>query len=462
MLFAGIFVVMLTGSVFAQATDPTRVARYRDELDQIRRLEGQIPEGRAFTFDFGGWYRGSYTKFDDFMQDREVSDHDVRLWGTFSLGTIHQFYARVRMTYVRWADGDDPDGGDDHDFVGPNLEQGWWDFNVTQAAEKYFNQQWPVDLRIRAGRQYYEIGYGFVLANILDGVTVEIDHRYFNVQLFAAETFPSIENLDVTAPEFWHDDRSFVGVRASMKNVIPRHEPYVYWMIVNDRNSYNGGTPGQRYGYDPEYLGVGSRGELLPRLRYWAEYVFESGRTASAGAWPRDDIDANALVAGLEFYLGDCPMRPRLEVEYGWGSGDPDSVAPHTAAFGNLPGTDHEGFLGYGYHDTGVAFAARLSNLRSIRATFSLRPLEAWESTKRLELGASYYWFRKDRTAGGITDFQANLPSKDLGEELDLFLNWRVTSDVLWTVRWGVFNPGGAYTNRSDRDYLLTSLTYSF
>ena len=133
MLLAGVVLIVGAQVVFAQATDTARVARYRDELNQIRTLEGEIPTSRPFTFDFGGWYRTSYTKFDDVMQDREISDHDLRLWGSFSVGTVHQFYARVRTTYVRWAHGDSYDGND-RDLVGPNLEMGWWDFNISAAA----------------------------------------------------------------------------------------------------------------------------------------------------------------------------------------------------------------------------------------------------------------------------------------------------------------------------------------
>ncbi|HUW56600.1 MAG TPA: hypothetical protein VMZ92_08185, partial [Planctomycetota bacterium] len=74
----------------------------------------------------------------------------------------------------------------------------------------------------------------------------------------------------------------------------------------------------------------------------------------------------------------------------------------------------------------------------------------------------SYYWFDKDKGTGGVSDFRANLPNTDLGEELDLYANWRITSDLLFTVRWGLFWPGRAYTDRNDRQYVLGSVTYSF
>ena len=456
-----LLVLVGTQRVYAQATDAARGAQYRDEREQIVKLAKEIPETRGTVFDYGGWFRLTFTKFDDIPSDQEVEDADLRGWGSLSLDDIHQFYARVRVNYAHWSDGTDPAGRRD-DVLGPNLELGWYRLRLSEAARKYFNQKLPLEVDLKLGRQYYEIGYGGVLAQILDGVTVDFSHWYFDVRLFAAKTFSSIENLDQSAPKFWHDKRDFFGFQASMKNVLPRHEPYVYGLIVNDQNSYNGAAAGQGFGYDPKYLGIGSHGSLLPGLRYWAEYTLEWGESHTTGSTRNEDIDASAYVAGLEYMCQSFPTHPRFEVEYGVGSGDSDRVSPTMTVFGNTPFTDDDGFLAYGYHDTGVALAARLANLKVLRVTASFKPLEFWERTRQLELGASYYWFDKDRSAGGISDFRADLPSSDVGHELDLFLNWRITSDLLWTVRWGQFSPGKAYTDRSDRDYLLTSITYSF
>lgn len=451
--------LLLTGVHEAWAqTDPARVAELREERELIQRLEAEIPDAAGTTWDYGGWYRFSFTRFDDLGLDREIADHDLRLWGSLSIGDVHQFYFRVRTTWADWAGGDSFNGND-HDRVGPNLDQGWYRFSLSRFAKKRWKQDWPVEMDFKIGRQYIEMGHGVVLSQILDAVALDLGNFYFDARVFAGKTFSSHENMDTSTPNFWHDKRNFFGAEASLKNVIPRHEPYVFALLVDDRNHHKTPPPaGQNWDYDPIYIGAGSRGYIFSKLRYWAEFIWETGQSHTTGR----GINAHAWVTGLEYYFTDCPTRPYVTVEYGCGSGDSDKASPTNTVLGNLAGTTDEGFLAYGYHDTGVAFAPRLANLRVLRVGAACHPLERWKCLRDFELGASFYWFDKDKRAGGVSDTRANLPSSDLGTELDLFANWRITSDLLWTVRWGRFMPGRAFTDRNDREYVLTSITYSF
>ncbi len=449
--------------VAAQVSDASRVAAQREELERIRELEAEIPEIQGTTWDYGGWYRFSFTKFDDAITDREAAEHDVRLWASLSFADLHQFYVRVRTAFVDWARHDQPFGLDPEDVEGPSLDQGWYRVRLARLAEKYGSPKWPCDVDLKLGRQYLEIGRGVVFSRIFDAAILEGGNFYFNAQLFAGQTFSSNRNIDTFAPKWWHDDRTFAGFQASMTNVIPRVEPYVYGLWVNDRNDFDGGVPGQGYGYDPRYLAVGARGNPWGGLRWWAEYIQEGGRSATAGSTRREKIDAHAFIAGGEYVFADCYSRPRFEVEYGLASGDGDRASPIHATLGNTAFTKDKGFLAYGYHDTGVAFAGRFANLSVLRADASFRPLEFVPCLRELEVGAAYYWFRKDKAAGGISDLSASNADKDIGAELDLYANWRITSDLMWTVRWGRFNLGKAYVDPSDtREYVLTTITYSF
>ena len=64
--------------------------------------------------------------------------------------------------------------------------------------------------------------------------------------------------------------------------------------------------------------------------------------------------------AGLE-YLWDVRTRPRVAVEYMFGSGDPDRIdSPTNAAGGNRQGLDR-GFNAYGYRDTGISASPAIS-----------------------------------------------------------------------------------------------------
>jgi hypothetical protein len=450
------------GKVYGQAPDSARVAQFAEERSLIQRLEGEIPEGQTTTWDFGGWYRGSWTKFDDLGKWHDVQDHDFRLWGSLSIQDVHQIYVRGRLDLIRWQEGDSFDGND-HNIEGPNLDQGWYRLRVAKAAERYLHQKWPVDVDVKVGRQYIEIGRGEVLSEILDAVTVDVSNFYFDAMVFGSQSPSHINNLDVSAPKWWHDRRDFAGFQGTLKNVIPKNEPYVFAVFVDDRNLYQPAIPGQGFGYNPNYFGFGNRGYLLADLRYWNEAIWETGRSHATGSTREEDISASAFVFGGEYQASWCPTHPRLETEYGWASGDKDRLSATNTINGNMPFTDDKTFLAYGYHDTGAAFAPRLANLSVLRVTGTFHPLDFWARTRNLEIGASWYWYEKDRKDGGISDSEASKGSHDLGTEYDVFATWRITSDLLWTVRYGKFFPGDAFVNEGqNREYLLTSLTYSF
>ncbi|HOF17334.1 MAG TPA: alginate export family protein, partial [Phycisphaerae bacterium] len=59
-------------------------------------------------------------------------------------------------------------------------------------------------------------------------------------------------------------------------------------------------------------------------------------------------------------------------------------------------------------------------------------------------------------------DTGATKDSHWLGWEWDVFCDWRITSDLTWTVRYGAFRPGAAYQNDDCRDFVYTAFTYSF
>ena len=462
LLPAAVCVLLCADGLFAQASDSARVAAQREELETIRQLEGEIPEVNGTAWDYGGYYRFSFTKFTDPIKRRQVYDQDFRIWGSLSVGNVHQFYVRGRVDIIDWRTGDSPTGKDD-DVDGMNLDQGWYRLRVAQLAQKWGAKKWPVDIDVKLGRQYLEVGHGIVFSQIFDAAIFEVSNFYFDAQLFGGQNTASNHNLDETAPKYWHDHRRFFGGQVTLRNVVQRVEPYVYGLWVDDRNPYDGGPAGQGFGYNPRYFGAGARVNPFANLRLWTEFIAEGGKSHAAGSTRRENIDAHAFIAGAEYDFKDWPLRPRLEAEYGLGSGDSDRQSPANTLFGNKPFTDDQGFLAYGYHDTGVAFAPRLANLSVLRATASFHPLEFIECMRNLEMGASFYWFEKAKRAGGVTDFSATLPHKNLGTELDLFANWRITSDLLWTIRWGKFDLGRAYPNSGDsREYILTTLTYNF
>ena len=45
---------------------------------------------------------------------------------------------------------------------------------------------------------------------------------------------------------------------------------------------------------------------------------------------------------------------------------------------------------------------------------------------------------------------------------MDYYANWRISADLAWTARGGVFFPGQAFQERTVRTFFLVGLTWSF
>ena len=83
---------------------------------------------------------------------------------------------------------------------------------------------------------------------------------------------------------------------------------------------------------------------------------------------------------------------------------------------------------------------------------------------KKLELGTKVFFYHKARRGGPVSDTTATEDSSCLGWEWDLFCNWRITSDLAWTMRYSMFQPGDAFKHgdRSCRQFLYTGMSLSF
>ena len=213
---------------------------------------------------------------------------------------------------------------------------------------------------------------------------------------------------------------------------------------------------------------LGSEGTVLLRdLSYRTELVHEWGRTYGHLAddnTNQDRVSAWAADLYLE-YLFRVPTHPRIDFEYLFASGDSDRFGTSTGTVGgNAVGTRDNAFNAFGYRDTGIAASPRLSNLHMLAAGARFFPLEKYRFFKKMELGTRVYFYMKNKSDSPTSDSTASNDARWLGWEWDVFCNWRFTSDLAWTMRYGVYQPGGAYPNGADesRDFLYTGITFSF
>jgi hypothetical protein len=292
-------------------------------------------------------------------------------------------------------------------------------------------------------------------------VQLRLEGSDLQVTGLIGRTVGSTEDFERSRPTT-RTRRAFFGAEARYRG-LERHEPFAYvlWQVDHNRDSCF--TPLQNYDYDSFYVGLGSEGEIVENLRYSTEWVYETGRSYGHRRFAkRDVIRAWAFDAELEYFF-DAPRRPRASVEYMFASGDGGRLfSPTDSVGGNRGDFEDTGFNAFGWRDTGMSFAPRLSNLHAWRAGASFFALESSRGGGRLELGSDAYLFWKHHRDGAVSDPTATVQSGYLGWELDVYANWEITHDLACTARYGVFFPGKAFEDRTTRTFLLVGVTWSF
>ena len=431
------------------------------ERDTRERLEREVPPDQKALIEWGGFYIPSYTYYDDVDGGHaHLTRQDLRLWTQIHLDEVHHVFARMQLNYIDFAAGD-ARGFRQHDLVGPNLEVGYWELDLTAAAEKYWGQKWPVQIIGRGGRQYIEVGRGIALGKILDAGLVEIHARDFSFRGFAGRSVESEDNIDRSTPGFTRSRRTFYGGELRVTR-LERHEPYTFFVFQRDWSEEKPYTMFQDYRYHSQYYGIGSRGSLAPNLRYEVEVMWEKGRSVANMQQDTDEaIRACAFDAEVTYYM-DHDLRPVFTGEYAYASGDGDRGNATTAFLGNTMWTKDNAFQGFGYVNSGLALGARFTNLQFVRLGGRFTPYEKKMGAGRVNVGADYYFLFKTDKDGPISDFRAMDTSGDIGHEIDVFVEWRILSDLSWTLHYGRFFPGQAYFDRKPRDFLYTAFNFSF
>jgi hypothetical protein len=450
---------------------PARAQRRSDEFfqrdlflerDIRQRLDAAAPAEQKTLIEWGGFYSPSYTYFTDLGGNNgNMTFQDFRLWTQIRLDDVHRIYARMRLDYTDFAAGD-AQGLRAHDLRGPNLEIGYYELDVTRAVEKYWKcPRWPAQLFIRGGRQYIEVGRGIALGEVIDAGSFDLETKDFAFTGFAGRSPRGQNVLDQLQPGYQAQRSDFYGGQFRYTG-IDRHEPYAYFVFQRPRHDNDSPGLGQDFEYSSEYYGIGSHGALATNLRYAIESIWQFGRSSPNGV-PEgtEKIRAYAFDAEVDYYIPQ-PMKPVVGLEYAFASGDGDRRNAVSSFGGNRAGTVDNEFQGFGFVNSGLALAARFANLQFVRLTGRMTPYERKAKAGRIDVGTDFYFLWKADRLGPISDFRADRGSASLGHEVDVFVEWRILSDLSWTLRYGRFFPGAAYSDRDPHDYLFTGLNFSF
>ena len=455
--------------------DISEMVRRELAIDQETRkaLEPTKVLAQGALLDYGGLFRFSIATFDSFRDGRPLKrtfrSYDARLWLSLTLDEIHKFYFRTRYNVMDF-NANESFGGDH--VTGPNIDQAFYSVELDKLAQRYWGSEWGMKAKLTLGEQYLYIGSGMVYSQVDDGVLAEASVGDWDIKALASRTRGRDDNID-RSPAVDANERYFAGLELAYAG-IPQHRPYAYVLVQEDesgereRVTLPDGRPAtQRFDYESRYLGAGATGEIARGLGYRLEGILEYGQ--SYGDLSRTDhrqtgrdqdhILAYGANAGIDYYV-EHKMKPRVAIDYYVASGDEHRASTANTIGGNKPGTTDRGFVGFGFVDTGFSFAPRFSNLRFLRVDGSVQPAREVHYLKDFEVGMTYFLYHKDRKSGGVSD--EDRVSRFLGCELDTYVNWRILSDVTLSLRYALFMPGDAFSDRSARHFLFGTITCSF
>jgi len=318
-----VFVFTILASIVAVCSGytPARAQAGPDAfLSQQRRIEEEVrsnfdrdvPADRKIELDWGGWYSFNLFLYDDGLESsRTYRRHDLRLWTSLNLDQgAHQLYARGKLQYEDFNSGDSYDR-DDNDWIGPNLDRAFYQFDLRNAMKAYRGENLDWNLRVKVGRDYVEFGTGYALSSPLDHVKLTLELKDWEIIGLAGKAIRSTDNLDLSHPNSTNSERNFYGAQVTYTG-FEKHTPFAYVFWNEDQHSEQPPIPFQEYDYDSWYVGIGSNGELIRNLRYGAELVLERGNSfGDLEFMKRDDIEAWAFDFELD-YMTQRPMRPRF------------------------------------------------------------------------------------------------------------------------------------------------------
>ncbi|MFW6060627.1 MAG: alginate export family protein [Phycisphaeraceae bacterium] len=452
---------------------------------QLRQAEGEgdleasppLSLTERALIQYGALLRFSFLAIDDVDQETHILRRsEARLFGRINVDDAHEFFGRLSYDYYDFNSGDDFDGRGDRN-VDPLADRWWYRFDLRNAVAATEGRRIDWNWQLQAGRQYVDWASGLVLSDELYAARSTLEIAPFELEGLAALT-PSSTFLDFDAsrPDFDRDtERAFFGGKLTFTG-FGNHRPYVYALHQEDMNGNESANLGPfnafptRFDYDSTYIGVGSTGLLLPRLQYGAEFIYQFGDGLSSSMDPdtlnptpqtREDIEAWAVDARLSYLFRDA-NRSQIDFQTIVASGDDDRLLDTSNTFGgNAPGTDDNAFNAFGLAKTGFAFAAPISNIIVNRLGASAFPFPSERGLRNVRVGADLYLFNKPDADAPLDERTSD--DHYLGTEADVFVDWRVTSDVSWNFRYGVFVPGRAIEADNDpRHFLYTGITYAF
>ena len=461
-------VLTAINSVYAQYTPPPPVAPFPGFINEALRKNDPYMN----QWDIGGSVRLRYEAKEnglglppanDFRDQTTATTHNDndyysskvlariaytdKWWSAYVEGRSSMTMGDIRSTTGAGAvPGPGGNGGPEQDGV-VDLHQAYF----TLGNHKEF----PLSLKV--GRQ--ELSYGderlvgaFAWNNIgrvFDAVKVRWQNPLFAADFFTSKVvLPNDNNFNN-----WNDYNLFSGTHLTSRK-IPKTITELYFFARNedlgvataDRGAvlpFQTPAPAAR---DIYTVGgrIKSATNELGNFDYTIEGAYQFGTWQATTVSAELDQDAYAFMANVGYSFPDVFGKPRVALEYAFGSGDSNPNDGKHETFDNLYPTNHKF---YGYMDF-----FSWQNLHDVRAMISLKP------TTRLSLAVEGHMFWVADTAdniynaGGVgrgagatagTGFGRN-PGYDsyLGSEVDVIAGYAVNKFINLEAGYGHFFVG--------------------
>jgi hypothetical protein len=469
----GLLLLLFVLSEMVQAQAPDGSGQQRFLENQLRPLilpelltppaeDRLLIDHGAVLRSLTAWYEDHGNNLPFPQESRAVHFAEVRPWASLSYGELHRGFFRGQLGYLSFNDGDayGPLAREQR-VQGPYVDLAYYEFDIDAALRRSGvdgADELSADFSI--GRQYLYLGRGISFGLTTDALSLDWSHGDWAGLAFGSQSIDRNVSTNGLPNPFAYqlDRRKFYGGQLEYQGW-DRRELYSYLMGQFDNSSRQSA---QETAYDSIYWGIGTTGEVLfgepgqevgiQNLRYHSEFILQRGSHRDFGTTA--DIKAWAVDAGLD-YFWTTPMKPRVGVGYVRASGDKTSLgSPLPNANSSQFGTSDASFNGFGYLNTGVSFQPSLSNLEFVRFAAALRPFDETDSPtyEGVEVGTSAYLYWRPAPQAGISDVRADQNDDYLGHEWDMYVNWRMSSDLFLLVNYGIFFPHeGSFSPGNDR-----------
>jgi hypothetical protein len=326
----------------------------------------------------------------------------------------------------------------------------------------------PAIFNLSFGRDNYTDFTGLLLNHPLDGIRFGLGFKNLSTELFLAFSGLVLKPSSriVMSSEDYRDQslddvylgskRLLGGVSLQFPELFLRQQLDVSALFQEDLRPLfqddlpeEGDTieqPGRGGALDSQYVGVGLRGALVPNLFYNFFFYLGTGRslnyldTGSGYEYAYSAILSFLTGVRLRYYL-EPALFSRIDIAVTVASGDGDFAS---FAEGNTAGYA-SAFVPVSQETTvGQVFTPALSNLVRARASYSFRPFSRTGIPALEQFVSELAVFSYLRpTAGPIseTGIDPSAAGNYLGTEIDLRLNYRPFSDLLFNLSGGVFLP---------------------